>query len=257
MCWGEGGGSPSPSPGHSPPPQPPAPAVSQGVDEGPDGLKLISDIIRERLGIEMSVLMGANIANEVAEEKFCETTIGDHLARLPEGRAGLGPRMGAPAWGSDAPSLPQLAQPRGDRRLQSLVLPLRCWAVTLKGVGAYRNLAMSSSLAGLPGYRWQPGPHHLAACWEVTLRAPSSSQGAGHRLGAPCSGTSAWLPRAWVPWGPQHKALCSAQRRTSIQAGVETWAQVGGRPAPPAGPAPNLPPPSTPQAPRTQSTGRS
>ncbi|KYO27217.1 glycerol-3-phosphate dehydrogenase [NAD(+)], cytoplasmic [Alligator mississippiensis] len=51
-------------------------SLIKGVDEGPDGLKLISDIIRERLGIEMSVLMGANIANEVAEEKFCETTIG-------------------------------------------------------------------------------------------------------------------------------------------------------------------------------------
>lgn len=50
--------------------------VSQGVDEGPDGLRLISDIIHEKLGIEMSVLMGANIASEVAEEKFCETTIG-------------------------------------------------------------------------------------------------------------------------------------------------------------------------------------
>lgn len=46
------------------------------MDEGPDGLKLISDIIREQLGIEMSVLMGANIANEVADGKFCETTIG-------------------------------------------------------------------------------------------------------------------------------------------------------------------------------------
>lgn len=48
----------------------------QGVDEGPDGLKLISDVIHEKLGITMSVLMGANIANEVADEKFCETTIG-------------------------------------------------------------------------------------------------------------------------------------------------------------------------------------
>lgn len=50
--------------------------VVQGVDEGPDGLTLISDIIREKLQIEVSVLMGANIANEVADEKFCETTIG-------------------------------------------------------------------------------------------------------------------------------------------------------------------------------------
>lgn len=48
----------------------------QGVDQGPNGLKLISDVIREKLGIQVSVLMGANIASEVAEEKFCETTIG-------------------------------------------------------------------------------------------------------------------------------------------------------------------------------------
>ncbi|XP_061871546.1 glycerol-3-phosphate dehydrogenase [NAD(+)], cytoplasmic isoform X2 [Colius striatus] len=51
-------------------------SLIKGVDEGPEGLRLISDIIHEKLGIEMSVLMGANIANEVAEEKFCETTIG-------------------------------------------------------------------------------------------------------------------------------------------------------------------------------------
>ncbi|XP_051263297.1 glycerol-3-phosphate dehydrogenase 1-like protein isoform X2 [Dicentrarchus labrax] len=47
----------------------------KGIDEGPEGLKLISDIIREKMGIDVSVLMGANIANEVAAEKFCETTI--------------------------------------------------------------------------------------------------------------------------------------------------------------------------------------
>lgn len=49
---------------------------TQGIYEGPEGLKLISDIIREKMEIDVSVLMGANIANEVAAEKFCETTIG-------------------------------------------------------------------------------------------------------------------------------------------------------------------------------------
>uniref|UniRef100_A0A672KAS7 Glycerol-3-phosphate dehydrogenase [NAD(+)] n=1 Tax=Sinocyclocheilus grahami TaxID=75366 RepID=A0A672KAS7_SINGR len=51
-------------------------SLIKGIDEGPDGLTLISDIIRSKLEIEVSVLMGANIASEVAEEKFCETTIG-------------------------------------------------------------------------------------------------------------------------------------------------------------------------------------
>lgn len=43
---------------------------------GPGGLQLISEVIQGKLGIAVTVLMGANIANEVAEEKFCETTIG-------------------------------------------------------------------------------------------------------------------------------------------------------------------------------------
>lgn len=46
------------------------------MDASPEGLKLISEVIRGKLGITMTVLMGANIANEVADEKFCETTIG-------------------------------------------------------------------------------------------------------------------------------------------------------------------------------------
>lgn len=54
------------------------------MDEGLDGLKLISEVIREKLGIKMSVLMGANIANEVADEKFCETTIGEAGEKLCE-----------------------------------------------------------------------------------------------------------------------------------------------------------------------------
>jgi glycerol-3-phosphate dehydrogenase (NAD+) len=37
---------------------------------------LISKSIENLLGIDVSVLMGANIANEVAEGKFCEATLG-------------------------------------------------------------------------------------------------------------------------------------------------------------------------------------
>ncbi|XP_078260299.1 glycerol-3-phosphate dehydrogenase [NAD(+)], cytoplasmic-like isoform X2 [Rhinoraja longicauda] len=51
-------------------------SLIKGINEDSNGLKLISHIVHEKLGIEMSVLMGANIANEVADEKFCETTIG-------------------------------------------------------------------------------------------------------------------------------------------------------------------------------------
>lgn len=52
----------------------------QGFATGTDGsIELISKIIEKHLKIPCYVLMGANLANEVAEEKFCETTIGDYF----------------------------------------------------------------------------------------------------------------------------------------------------------------------------------
>ena len=39
-------------------------------------MRLISDLISEEMGIPVYVLMGANLANEVADGKFCESTIG-------------------------------------------------------------------------------------------------------------------------------------------------------------------------------------
>ncbi|GAB1609424.1 glycerol-3-phosphate dehydrogenase [NAD(+)], cytoplasmic-like [Argonauta hians] len=58
--------------------KPGAVAVSliKGFDVIEGGLKLLSDIIAKDLGIECAVLMGANLANEVASEEFCESTIG-------------------------------------------------------------------------------------------------------------------------------------------------------------------------------------
>ncbi|KAJ3073314.1 glycerol-3-phosphate dehydrogenase [Podochytrium sp. JEL0797] len=52
-------------------------SLIKGVDVSASGLNLISNVIKEHLGgVDVSVLMGANIANEVAEEKFCEATVG-------------------------------------------------------------------------------------------------------------------------------------------------------------------------------------
>ncbi len=60
----------------------------KGVDVSADGISLFSDYIGRKLGIYCGALSGANIANEVALEKFCETTIGydppGNLTPLPE-----------------------------------------------------------------------------------------------------------------------------------------------------------------------------
>ena len=49
---------------------------AQGMDTEEGTIRLISDVIHTSLNIEMSVLMGANIAKDVAHEDFCECTIG-------------------------------------------------------------------------------------------------------------------------------------------------------------------------------------
>ena len=46
------------------------------MDTADGRIQLISNVIKSSLNIDMSVLMGANIAMNVAEEDFCESTIG-------------------------------------------------------------------------------------------------------------------------------------------------------------------------------------
>ncbi|XP_024396515.1 glycerol-3-phosphate dehydrogenase [NAD(+)] isoform X2 [Physcomitrium patens] len=57
---------------------PNAKAISliKGMEVKPDGPVMLSKLITKHLGIDCSVLMGANIANEVAMEQFSEATVG-------------------------------------------------------------------------------------------------------------------------------------------------------------------------------------
>jgi len=49
----------------------------KGLDHASVGLNLVSNIIKDELNIpDVSVLMGANLAKEVAREMFGEATIG-------------------------------------------------------------------------------------------------------------------------------------------------------------------------------------
>merc|ERR1719506_3157988 len=50
--------------------------VKGGVDIAEDGLELCSESLAEILGHDVSVIMGANVAIEVARDDFCEATIG-------------------------------------------------------------------------------------------------------------------------------------------------------------------------------------
>lgn len=51
-------------------------SLIKGLDISDKGLDLISNVIRAELAIDCAVLMGANIAAEVAIENYCEATIG-------------------------------------------------------------------------------------------------------------------------------------------------------------------------------------
>ncbi|GIY33198.1 glycerol-3-phosphate dehydrogenase, cytoplasmic [Caerostris darwini] len=52
-------------------------SLIKGFDIIPGGgIALISDVLHDMLNIEVSVMMGANLAGEVAAGKFCESTIG-------------------------------------------------------------------------------------------------------------------------------------------------------------------------------------
>ncbi len=53
-------------------------SLIKGLDFDDNGPMLITDLIREGLGedVEVCVLMGANVADEMARDEFCEATVG-------------------------------------------------------------------------------------------------------------------------------------------------------------------------------------
>ena len=51
-------------------------SLIKGIIEDGDNLVFISDMLQQKLGCQMSVLSGANIASEIADKNFSETTIG-------------------------------------------------------------------------------------------------------------------------------------------------------------------------------------
>lgn len=57
-------------------------SLIKGLEANDSGIELASEVIREMLGMDVSVMMGANLANEVAQEQFCESTIGTRDARV-------------------------------------------------------------------------------------------------------------------------------------------------------------------------------
>lgn len=51
-------------------------SLIKGIDFDERGVVLMTDVIERYLGVNCSVLSGANIANEIADGKFCESTVG-------------------------------------------------------------------------------------------------------------------------------------------------------------------------------------
>lgn len=51
-------------------------SLIKGLDVNGEGIDLASQVIGRALNMDVSVMMGANLANEVASELFCESTIG-------------------------------------------------------------------------------------------------------------------------------------------------------------------------------------
>ncbi|KAL4436899.1 hypothetical protein ABPG75_004038 [Micractinium tetrahymenae] len=54
-------------------------SLIKGMRVRPDGPQLISELIRKELGLDCSVLMGANIAGDIARDELSEATIADSV----------------------------------------------------------------------------------------------------------------------------------------------------------------------------------
>ena len=89
----------------------------KGIYVSSDDVSLFSESIGEKLGIYCGALSGANIANEVAQEKFCETTV----AYDPPPMDSRNPTPKGPTPQSSQLDLTQITEHKDSRGLTSKV----------------------------------------------------------------------------------------------------------------------------------------
>ena len=53
-------------------------SLTKGIHFSPDGPQLLSTLVQRTLNLDCSVMMGANLANEIGPGGLCEATIGSH-----------------------------------------------------------------------------------------------------------------------------------------------------------------------------------
>ena len=91
----------------------------KGVAVSADSVSLFSDVIGSKLGIYCGALSGANIANEIAQEKFSETTV----AYDPPPMDSQNPTPKGPSPSTSTQNLTELMIPIGTRKVRLHALP--------------------------------------------------------------------------------------------------------------------------------------
>lgn len=83
-------------------------SLVKGFDPRGGGMTNFSQVMGKIFGVDVSVLMGANVADEVARGSFCETTIGPPFPYLNNSFA---PWLKLFSFSLQRPKIPNIAKP--------------------------------------------------------------------------------------------------------------------------------------------------